>query len=129
MDIKLIDPTKDFNIVIQDLHETEILMAEAMHRAIVADSYRIPWIPIKYNKTINDFKWTDFCQSLGIKFNPNHVKTLYDKSFLEGILKNKIASLNSNLINIFFSNGYYAYQNTIFEKEVINKFQKYKNAE
>ena len=70
--IKYIDPTQDFEKCLHDIRASEIVIAEAMHAAIVADSLRVPWIPVNFHgKYINSFKWNDWCQSLGLEYNPH----------------------------------------------------------
>lgn len=72
MGIKYIDPTQDFSKCLNDIRASEIVIAEAMHAAIVADALRMPWVPVNFHgKDINSFKWNDWCQSLGIKYSPH----------------------------------------------------------
>ncbi len=66
-------PTLPVENVFQRIAETEILLTEAMHGAIVADALRVPWIPIVTHRSINQFKWTDWCSSVGIEYQPEHV--------------------------------------------------------
>lgn len=73
LDIKFIDPTQSVEDTLRDISETEILLAEAMHGAIIADCLGIPWVPIKSSKIINTFKWQDYCQSMGIEYQPRHL--------------------------------------------------------
>lgn len=56
--------------ILDQLGKTKILIAEAMHGAIVADALRIPWIPVTTNPGILQFKWQDWCQSLGLDYQP-----------------------------------------------------------
>lgn len=68
--ILYIDPRLDFQQVKTKLLSCETLITEAMHGAIVADAYRIPWIPVKTANKINNFKWNDWCGSLELNYNP-----------------------------------------------------------
>lgn len=63
-DIYYIDPTGDCFDTIDAIAESELLITEAMHGAIVADAYRIPWIPAKCDQDFLDFKWRDWGASL-----------------------------------------------------------------
>lgn len=56
IDINLIDPRENVSFVLEEIQKSDILISEAMHGAIIADAYRIPWIPIKTNKTIIELK-------------------------------------------------------------------------
>ncbi|MBE9124677.1 MULTISPECIES: polysaccharide pyruvyl transferase family protein [unclassified Coleofasciculus] len=73
-----IDPCWSIEKVLSAISETEILIAEAMHGAIIADALRVPWIPIKTSANINSFKWQDWCLSLGIEYQPRYVMPLWD---------------------------------------------------
>lgn len=68
--IKLIDPRQDVETVLTEMSQSELILAEAMHGAIIADTLRIPWVPIKLGSQILDFKWNDWCQSMHIPFAP-----------------------------------------------------------
>jgi len=77
MGVHFIDPNNDTHFVIKEILSTEILLAEAMHGAIVADTLRVPWIPIKSNPEVLDFKWHDWCGSVGLKYKPNNILPLW----------------------------------------------------
>jgi succinoglycan biosynthesis protein ExoV len=64
--ITFIDPTGDIDTIFQTINSTEVLYAEAMHGAIIADSLRVPWVPIQASNHINNFKWSDWTQSMNI---------------------------------------------------------------
>jgi succinoglycan biosynthesis protein ExoV len=68
--IHFIDPRWPTERVLDSLSETEILLAEAMHGAIVADALRTPWVPIVTSDRVLRFKWEDWCQSLGLEYSP-----------------------------------------------------------
>lgn len=68
-----IDPRWSVDKVLQKLSQTEVLLCEAMHGAIVADALRIPWIPIVSDPQILRFKWEDWCQSIGVNYKPELV--------------------------------------------------------
>ncbi len=71
-----IDPHWSVEKVLESINETEILLAEAMHGAIVADVLRVPWIPIVSNPRILAFKWNDWCQSLNLEYKPCLIEKL-----------------------------------------------------
>jgi succinoglycan biosynthesis protein ExoV len=74
----LIDPRWSIEKVLSALEETEVILAEAMHGAILADTYGIPWIPVVSNRKILPFKWEDWCQSLKLPYAPQHTLGLWD---------------------------------------------------
>src|ERR1019366_6854573 len=48
----------------------KLVVAEAMHGAIVADTLRIPWIAVECSPEILPFKWVDWCQSMDLPYKP-----------------------------------------------------------
>lgn len=71
-----IDPRWSVEKVLSLTAQTEILLTEAMHGAIVADAFRVPWIPIVTNPTILPFKWHDWCSSVGMDYKPVAIERL-----------------------------------------------------
>ncbi|MGF1481142.1 MAG: polysaccharide pyruvyl transferase family protein [Cyanophyceae cyanobacterium] len=69
--IGYIDPRWAVEDVLTAISQTEVLLTEAMHGAIVADALRIPWIPVVTNTNILAFKWRDWCRSLGLEYRPH----------------------------------------------------------
>jgi len=108
--IKFIDPRKSVEQVVAELYESRVVFAEAMHGAIVADAYRVNWVPVKSSKTINDFKWRDFLSSLEMDYNPTMIPPLYSKKILKGIF---LAKFKTNLLATLASSLYYGYQKWI----------------
>ena len=70
--------TDDVEAVVGEIIRCDVLLTEAMHGAIIADAYRIPWAPVKTNSSILDFKWLDWCASLEVSFNPYRMLPLWD---------------------------------------------------
>lgn len=71
-----IDPRGSTEKVLESISQTEILLAEAMHGAIIADTLRIPWIPLTTSPKILSFKWNDWCQSVGVPYKPRYLSPL-----------------------------------------------------
>ncbi len=74
--IHYIDARWPIERVLQDLCETEVLLAEAMHGAIIADALRTPWIPIQTSQWILPSKWIDWTMSLDMQFQPHPITGL-----------------------------------------------------
>ena len=66
-EISLISPLDSFENVFSGIVDSSLVITESLHGAIIADSMRIPYIPVKTRPEINDFKWQDFFLSLNIK--------------------------------------------------------------
>jgi len=88
--IHFIDPRQEPAVVFSELMKTELLLTEAMHGAIVSDTLRIPWVPVKTKKTVNDFKWKDYLCSVDLEYNPIVLPCLYNKTFLKSIFVGKL---------------------------------------
>ncbi len=63
--------------VMRDIAGAELVLSEALHGAIVADAFRVPWIPIRTSAEILAFKWEDWCASVGLAYEPVAVWPLY----------------------------------------------------
>ena len=61
-----ISPSDDEHCILDSIASSEKLVTSAMHGAIIADSYRTPWLPINTSPEILPFKWRDWFSSLNI---------------------------------------------------------------
>lgn len=57
--------------VIRRLRGARLVVAEAMHGAIVADTLRVPWVPVISSPAILPFKWVDWTRSLDLPYRPH----------------------------------------------------------
>ncbi|MEB3281526.1 MAG: polysaccharide pyruvyl transferase family protein [Lyngbya sp.] len=71
-----LDPRSSVDEVLSTITQTEVLLAEAMHGAIIADTFRVPWIPIMTSPRILLFKWQDWCSSIEVKYYPYYLSPL-----------------------------------------------------
>jgi succinoglycan biosynthesis protein ExoV len=69
-DMTLIDSRREVDEVLAAIRGCELVIAEAMHGAIIADALRVPWIPVRCYDHILDFKWRDWCESLQLQYEP-----------------------------------------------------------
>lgn len=75
--LNYINPGAPIEDILTEISASEILFTEAMHGAIVADALRIPWLPIKTNQKVLEFKWKDWMDGLGIDYSPFLVKRYF----------------------------------------------------
>ena len=75
-----IDPRADVDTVLAQIRGTRVLIAEAMHGAIVADALRVPWVPVWNDPAIYQFKWRDWCASVGLEYSPHRVISAWQGS-------------------------------------------------
>jgi succinoglycan biosynthesis protein ExoV len=77
LNIHYIDPTAGVEETLVLLRSTRCLITEAMHGAIVADTLRIPWIPVATHLEINAFKWQDWCEAMELSYRPHRLPALW----------------------------------------------------
>jgi Polysaccharide pyruvyl transferase len=65
--IRFIDPRLPVEDVMAMLCESELVLTEAMHGAIVSDALRVPWIAIKPIDKQHHMKWHDWAGALDLK--------------------------------------------------------------
>lgn len=88
-----INPRSSIDKVLTAISETEILLTEAMHGAIVADALRVPWIPIRTTPEILAFKWQDWCASMNLEYQPKYLLPVWDisnKTNKAGVIRYRI---------------------------------------
>ena len=74
--IQYLDPRDDVEQTMNRIATLDIVLAEAMHAAIVADALRVPWIAVCSAFRPHTFKWTDWCESMGLTFRPVSIPNL-----------------------------------------------------
>lgn len=65
-----VSPQQPVQDVLSALSKAKLVVTEAMHGAIVADTMRIPWVPVISNPAIDEFKWRDWTLSMGLPYEP-----------------------------------------------------------
>ena len=68
-----LDPRGEAKAVIRHIAQSEMIVAESMHGAILADAFRVPWVAVTTSPSINDFKWNDWASSVGVQYRPRFV--------------------------------------------------------
>ncbi len=66
--IELVDPSQDCVSILKKIASARLVIAEAMHAAIVADAFRVPWIAVASTRHFSTFKWVDWALSLQVPF-------------------------------------------------------------
>jgi len=78
IDVDYLDPADNMHETVLRISNSSFVICEAMHAAIVADALRVPWMPVKCYPHILDFKWQDWCESLGLAYVSNEIDALWD---------------------------------------------------
>ncbi len=71
-------PEDDTQSVIRQINGAQLLVTEALHGAIVADALRVPWIAVNSSRHVLQFKWEDWCASVGLPYAPVALPALFD---------------------------------------------------
>ncbi|GGB07545.1 succinoglycan biosynthesis protein exov [Brucella endophytica] len=71
--LTFVDPCGEAKSVIREIAQSELVVAESMHAAILADAFRVPWIAVSTSGNINSFKWNDWAQSVGAVYKPRQI--------------------------------------------------------
>lgn len=68
-----LDPRGEAKSVIKQIAQSEMIVAESMHGAILADAFRVPWVAVSTSQSINSFKWSDWAGSVGVGYEPRYI--------------------------------------------------------
>lgn len=68
--VELLDPRDESKSVVSRIRSSKLVIADSMHAAIVADTMRVPWVPVATSYASNTFKWLDWSMALGVSYNP-----------------------------------------------------------
>ncbi|WP_392553436.1 polysaccharide pyruvyl transferase family protein [Orbus wheelerorum] len=79
--IELVNPCQNAKDVINKIRNAKLVIAEAMHAAIIADAMRVNWVPVVLNHDINTFKWLDWLSTFDMPYNPIYIGLPSLKSF------------------------------------------------
>jgi succinoglycan biosynthesis protein ExoV len=71
--IDYVTPLQDAKSVFATIRGSRLAIVESLHGAIMADYFRVPWIPVATEGRVLNFKWLDFCMSVGLPFRPIHL--------------------------------------------------------
>jgi len=73
-----LDPLHSVDETLKRIQQTEVLLTESMHGAIIAEALRVPWIPIVTRQEILSFKWQDWCESIDLEYKPIQISPIYE---------------------------------------------------
>ena len=68
--VEFISPLLSSEEVVDRIRRARLVLADAMHAAIVADTLRVPWVPLALSNRINTFKWLDWTMTLDLPYRP-----------------------------------------------------------
>jgi succinoglycan biosynthesis protein ExoV len=68
--IEFVSPRGEAKKIIHKIRHSKLVLADAMHAAIIADAMRVPWVPMVTSSQINTFKWLDWTQTISCPYTP-----------------------------------------------------------
>lgn len=71
--VNFIDPRAAVDDVLDNIAASELVLAEAMHGAIVADALRVPWTALLPLDPAHRFKWHDWAEALDVTLSPQAI--------------------------------------------------------
>lgn len=77
-----IDPREEVETILNKIRSCRAVISEAMHGAIVADVFRIPWIRVNIHSwrvetiEVSAFKWLDWGMSMGVDTTPVYLRSI-----------------------------------------------------
>jgi succinoglycan biosynthesis protein ExoV len=68
--VEFVDPCADSKSVVGRIASADKVIAESMHAAIIADAFRVPWVPVALSREVSPFKWVDWAASVEAPYHP-----------------------------------------------------------
>ena len=62
--VRFVDPRGEAKAVVRAIASAKLVIAESMHAAIIADSFRVPWVAVSVGADFNRPKWNDFLDAI-----------------------------------------------------------------
>jgi succinoglycan biosynthesis protein ExoV len=74
-------PCDDARAVVRRIASARLVLTESLHGAIVADAFRVPWIPVKTTMALfKEFKWADWADTLDLTLELHDIFAPIDKT-------------------------------------------------
>jgi succinoglycan biosynthesis protein ExoV len=108
--IHYIDPTDaDVKSGLKEIQQSELLITEAMHGAILADTLRVPWVALEPIVPIHRNKWYDWSESLEIDIEFNSTPNSSIRDLLAQKMEKKGLSKSSERMGklLSFTNAHF----------------------
>lgn len=72
--VQFVTPEQPVEDVLRAISTARLVLTESLHGAIVADTMRVPWLPVIISPAVDEFKWRDWCQSMDVPFTPDRIE-------------------------------------------------------
>ena len=78
--LTFLSPLLPADVFLQGLRSADLVLAEAMHGAILADILRVPWRALSFGRHFNTDKWFDWSEAFGLPLEIATLQGFYDSS-------------------------------------------------
>ena len=85
--IDYVDPRDHWRGIVVRLATARLVLTGTLLGAVIADSYRVPWIPV-ITAPIDSFPWQDWCASVGLPYRPIALPPSSAAEWLRGLGRN-----------------------------------------
>lgn len=79
--LTFLSPLLPAEVFMARLASARLVLAEAMHGAILADVLRVPWRAFSFGRQFNLDKWLDWSEAFGIDLDVQQFEGFYDPSY------------------------------------------------
>ncbi len=62
-----LNPLGDLDTILRSIATSELVITESLHGAILADLFRVHWLPVSISPKFLPFKWVDWYDSVGLE--------------------------------------------------------------
>ena len=97
LDLVYVDPCAPWETTLNQIDGLEKLVTEAMHGAIVADAFRVPWLPVRISTGSYFGKWDDWASTVRMPVQFVTIPELYDPVFAAGVSSRLRAAVQARL--------------------------------
>lgn len=126
--IHYLSPTRPARQLVAEIASSQLVIAEAMHAAIVADALRVPWVPCLMYPQVNTFKWIDWTRSLGLEYEPHAIKPLYSQEMIRHKVEARLAGGSMRAGSRSLSWAYRTRQRIAHESGAVSRFLRLQRA-
>jgi hypothetical protein len=80
--LTFLSPLLSAELFMRELASADLVLAEAMHGAILADILRVPWVPFSFGGQFNTDKWYDWAEAFSVSLQVAELAGFYETARL-----------------------------------------------
>lgn len=79
--LTFLSPLEPATVFMRELAAADLVLAEAMHGAILADIVRVPWVAFSFGGQFNTDKWHDWAEAFSLPLRVTRLAGFYDPAY------------------------------------------------